>query len=364
MYTRSVLEGRFPMTCHWRGVALRPLLVACIIAQVLVPAVQAQVVVPPIAPPKPAVQRNPNALVIGTGDLNEALNWARQGNLAGATTSFHLFRDDWQSVSDEVRAQSDDVADGVDTAVAAVEGLVSAAQPPDQSTYFPVFQKLSDTVEDANNQLNALAPAIGTLRIAPTDLGQSVTWASQGNLAKAHDEFDQFRDDWSLVQGAVRQAAPTIADGIDQATATVTAIVSNPNNTNPSQSEYYPALQALQQAVLDANRQLALLGGPEAAPNAGVPVTIRAGNLGQAVNAAGAGDLANAKKEYGEFQDDWGAAKDAVRARSGALADRIDAASTKAGTELNEDPPTQSQYFEALQTLQQAVLDANAQLGN
>ena len=352
------------MTGDWRTVALGPLFAACLIAQVVAPAAWAQVVVPPIAPPKPAVQRNPNALVIGTGDLNEALNWARQGDLADATTSFHLFRDDWQSVSDEVRSQSDEVADGVDSAVAAVEGLVSAPQPPDQTTYFPVFQHLADTVENANAQLNALAPAIGTLRIAPTDLGQSVTWASQGNLAKAHDEFDQFRDDWSLVQGAIRQAAPPIADGIDQATATVTAIISNPNNTDPSQSEYYPALQALQQAVLDANRQLALLGAPEAAPNAGAPVDIRAGNLGQSVNAAGAGDLVNAKKEYAEFQDDWGAVKDAVRARSGALADRIEEASSRAGNALNEDPPTQSQYFEALQTLQQAVLDANAQLGN
>jgi hypothetical protein len=352
------------MIRHRRAVALRPLFAACLIAQVLAPAAWAQVVVPPIAPPKPAVERNPNALVIGTGDLNEALNWARQGNLSEATTSFHLFRDDWQSVSDEVRAQSDEVADGVDTAVAAVEGLVTAPQAPDQGTYFPVFQSLANTVEDANAQLNALAPAIGTLRIAPTDLGQSVTWASQGNLAKAHDEFDQFRDDWSLVQVAVRQAAPPIADGIDQATAKVTAIISNPNNTNPPQSEYYPALQALQQTVLDANKQLALLGAPEAAPEAGVPVTIKAGNLGQSVTAAGAGDLANAKKEYGEFQDDWSAVKDAVRARSGAMADRIEAANTKAGNELKEDPPTQSQYFEALQTLQQAVLDANAQLGN
>src|SRR5262249_9144411 len=162
-------------------------------------------------------------------------------------------------------------------------------------------------------------PAIGTLRIAPTDLGQAVTWASQGNLAKTHDEFDQFRDDWSLVQGAVRQTAPAIADGVDQATAKVTAIVSNSNNPNPSQSEYYPALQALQQTVRDANRQLAQLGAaPAAAPNAGAPVTIRAGNLGQSVNAAGAGDLANAKKEYAEFQDDWGRVSDAVRARSAA----------------------------------------------
>ncbi len=352
------------MTCHRQGGALRVLLATCLIAQVLSPAAWAQVVIPPIAPPKPAVQRNPNALVIGTGDLNEALNWARQGNLPEAAMSFHLFRDDWQSVSDDVRAQSDDVADGVDTALTAVEGLLGAPQPPDQSTYFPAFQHLSDTVEDANNQLNGLAPAIGTLRIAPTDLRQSVTWASQGNLARAHDEFDQFRDDWSLVQAAVRQAAPPVADTIDQATANVTAIVSNPNNANPAQSEYYPALQALQQAVLDANQQLALLGAPEAAPNTGASPAIRAGNLGQSVTAAGAGDLANAKKEYAEFQDDWGAVKDAVRARSEPLADRIEAASTRAGTALNEDPPTQSQYFEALQTLQQAVLDANAQLGN
>src|ERR1700738_5323366 len=73
--------------------------------------VGAQPVVPPIAPPKPAVPRAPNAIVISTGDLNSSVNWARQGRLGDATTSFNLFKDDWNVVVDDVRQQSGDIAD-------------------------------------------------------------------------------------------------------------------------------------------------------------------------------------------------------------------------------------------------------------
>ena len=52
-------------------------LLGALVAPLLLVAVTSAQVIPPIAPPKPAVVRNPNATSIGTGDLAEAL--AKQG---------------------------------------------------------------------------------------------------------------------------------------------------------------------------------------------------------------------------------------------------------------------------------------------
>src|SRR3981081_608576 len=228
--------------------------------------VGAQPVVPPIAPPKPAVPRAANAIVISTGDLNSSVNWARQGRLADAATSFNLFKDDWNVVDDDVRQQSADIADQVDGAIAQVNDTLGNPETPDQSQYYPVLQNLQQVVEESNTQLGLMAPATNALRINPTNLGEAVTWASQANLARAHDEYGQFRDDWSLVREAVRQQALPAADMVDDANAQVQAIVADPARPSPDQSEYLPALQHLQQIVADANTQLAQLSA-QAAPN-------------------------------------------------------------------------------------------------
>src|SRR5882762_7462186 len=107
--------------------AMQALVVPLVFAWIL----GAQPVVPPIAPPKPAVARAANALVISTGDLNSSVNWARQGRLADATTSFNLFKDDWNVVDDDVRQQSTDVADQVDAAIAQVDDLLANTEALD-----------------------------------------------------------------------------------------------------------------------------------------------------------------------------------------------------------------------------------------
>src|SRR5216684_4206035 len=111
--------------------------------------VGAQPVVPPIAPPKPAVPRAANAIVISTGDLNSSVNWARQGNLADAMSSFNLFKDDWNVVDDDVRQQSTDLADHVDAAIAQVDDVLGNpdSPAPDQTQYYPVLQNLQQIVE-------------------------------------------------------------------------------------------------------------------------------------------------------------------------------------------------------------------------
>src|SRR5882762_6505346 len=230
--------------------AMQALVVPLVFAWIL----GAQPVVPPIAPPKPAVPRAANAIVISTGDLNSSVNWARQGRLADATTSFNLFKDDWNVVDDDVRQQAAELADQVDAAIGQVDDVLTNpdAPAPDQAEYYPVLQNLQQVVEEANTQLGLIAPATNALRINPTNLSQAVTWATQANLSRAHDEYGQFRDDWSLVRDAVRQQALGAADMVDDANAQVQAIVADPARPSPDQSEYLPALQHLQQIVADA----------------------------------------------------------------------------------------------------------------
>jgi hypothetical protein len=345
----------------WHAAAL-----GAVVVPVLLPSSAfAQPVVPPIAPPKPASARAANAILISTGDLNEAVNWARQSDLTDAVTSFNLFKDDWNVVDDDVRAQSDSIADSVDGAIADLQTVLDAGATPAPSVYFPLFQKLASVVEDANVQLGQIAPTTAALKITTTDLAQSVNWASQGNLAKAHDEFGQFQDDWSLVKDAVRQQAAPLADGVEAATANVAAIISNPANPTPAQADYYPALQTLLQVVNDINSQLAQMPAVASAPAPSTgPIKIRNGNLGESVDWATQGNLPRARSEFSQFQDDWKAVQAAVRQQSPDVADAVEAAINNAQTILAASAPNQTDYFPALQNLQRVVDDANAKLGN
>src|SRR5712691_8395252 len=115
-------------------VARATLLGGLVGALYVAPVASAQVVIPPIAPPKPIAPRAANAIVISTGDLNAAVNWARQGAIGDAVTSFNLFKDDWQTVIDDVRQQSADIASSVDDAIADVQNVVDTQPPLPQAT--------------------------------------------------------------------------------------------------------------------------------------------------------------------------------------------------------------------------------------
>ena len=337
-------------------------LVLALVAPLFVAAVAAaQVVIPPIAPPKPAAPRVANATSIGIGDLSEGVNFAVQGNFDAARTSFNLFKDDWTAVREEVVRQSSDIADMVDDAIAEVQALVDETPAPAQSRYLPVYRKLSDVVEEANQQLALIAPTTGALRIPTPDLGQSVSWASQGNLAKAHDEFEQFQDDWSLIRDTVGQSLPTGAAAIDAATLRVQNLIANPANPNPAQADYFGALQALQQAVVAANAQLATMapsagGAPQGALN------IRVRDLAEAVESAGADDLARARSEFGQFAEGWATLAGPVRTQRPDLADLVDAAVVQVRLIFGASNPAKTEYLPALQLLQEVVEAANGEL--
>jgi hypothetical protein len=340
------------------------LLMACAAVVVCAaPVAAAQPVVPPIAPPKPAVPRAANAIVISTGDLNASVNWARQGNFVETAKSFNLFMEDWTVIADEVQGQSETIAGKVDDAASQVADVLIVSPPAAQTTYYPVLQNLQQVVEDANAELGQIAPASAALRINPTNLSQAVTWASQGNLAKAHDEFNQFLDDWSLVSAAVRQQSPSAADSVEAASAAVQAVIADPARPAPDPSEYYPKLQALQQVVRDTNAQLATSGPVFVAVPAG-SIKISPGNLGESVDWANQGNLASARSEFRQFQGDWAKVKDAIRQKSPAIADQVEAAIARAEPVVSGADPAKEDYLAALQDLQTVVDDANSKLAN
>jgi hypothetical protein len=122
-------------------------------------------------------------------------------------------------------------------------------------------------------------------------------------------------------------------------------------------------LQALLRAVRTANTTLA--GG--AAPAAAGPAPqIRGGDLGEAVDAAGKRDLTVARRELGEFDEDWEKIADAVKAAEPAVYASVDDAANKVNDLFSDagQTPVRSAYYAALQALQKAVTDANTALGH
>jgi hypothetical protein len=142
--------------------------------------------------------------------------------------------------------------------------------------------------------------------------------------------------------------------------------VSNPANLTPAQEQYFPALQNLQQIVLDTNAQLASMAPATTAPvpPAAGPIKIRTGNLGESVDGAGNDNLSTARSEFRQFQDDWKSVADAVRGQQTDVADRVETAIAAVQTIFGASAPAKEEYFPALQNLQQVVEDANKQLGN
>jgi hypothetical protein len=96
----------------------------------------------------------------------------------------------------------------------------------------------------------------------------------------------------------------------------------------------------------------------------GARPNIKTGNLGEAVDWAGKGDLANTRKEFGEFLDNWGDVSDAWHAANPVSANAIDSAIAQLKGVIGDtsQAPAQSQYQPLAQNLLKAVQDANSQV--
>jgi hypothetical protein len=200
---------------------------------------------------------------------------------------------------------------------------------------------------------------IGTLHLA-----DAVDAAKTGDLGDATDGFAAFRVIWAAAKPKVTAQSAALAQSVQTAVDQVSALA----GTSSGPAQVYPALQNLLRVVRGANATL-LSGGAAPTTPAGVPSqgatagpAIKANNLGEAVDWATKGDLANTRKEFGEFQDDWSKVSDAWHAANPATANAIDAAIAQLQAVIGDtsQSPAQSQYQPLIQTLQKAVQDANS----
>jgi len=202
--------------------------------------------------------------------------------------------------------------------------------------------------------------------IGTTHLSDAIEAATSGNFAQTSELFSQFKVIWLAARGKLStELEDPVQTAVDEATNALTPV----NGQPPDQSQYVPALRSLLRAVRSANSTYARGGGQAAVAPAVAATTavvagpvIKANNLGEAVDWATRGDLANTRKEFDEFQDDWSKVSDAWHAADDKTADGIDAAIAQLQALIGDasQTPAQAQYQPAIQNVQRLVQDANA----
>jgi hypothetical protein len=98
----------------------------------------------------------------------------------------------------------------------------------------------------------------GSARVSvPTgNLDEAVNWARQGQLPKAHGEFQEFLSDWAGVQASVRQQLPDAVDAIEIAVADARQVLLNSAGSAPSQAAYLEVLERLQRTIREQQSRL------------------------------------------------------------------------------------------------------------
>jgi hypothetical protein len=286
----------------------------------------------------------------------------------------------WQH---SLTVEDSDLLDGP----AAADGQTLAAQDDDIQIMFVAWFG-PKAIDEWNAEHNALVnhkvmlstvapvpcpPAKSTAApkaIGTTHLSDAVESAQNGDVGGAFSGFQAFKIIWNAAKPNVMKVSPGSVDGVQAAVDQVNALLGDPKAAPPPQSQYLPALQNLLKVVRTANTAVASGGTPVAATtsSAAPPVSlpqIRAGNLGESVDAAGKSDLAGMRKEFGEFQDDWDRVSDAYHAGAPSVATNIEAAITQLQGIIGDpsQSPAQAQYLPVIQNLQKLVLDANAKAG-
>jgi hypothetical protein len=94
-------------------------------------------------------------VTVPTGNLDQAVNWARQSELPKAHGELQEFMDDWDSVQIAVRQRSPGAADAIAAAVAdARQVLLNPSGPaPSQAAYVATLERLQRTVREQQSRL-------------------------------------------------------------------------------------------------------------------------------------------------------------------------------------------------------------------
>jgi hypothetical protein len=308
-----------------------------------------------VAPvPCPAAQSSRPQEVIGTSHLSEAVESAREGDIDEVLENFLAFGNIWNTTKADVVKGAPTQAQAVQTAFDQANALLGdPKQPaPPQAQYSPALQALLRAVRTANTTLAGGAAPAAAAGPAPQirggDLGEAVDAAGKSDLTVARREFGEFDEDWDKIEDSLEASAPAVHASVDAAVDQVSDLIGDASKS-PPQSQYYPALQNLQKVVQDANTTLSSGAAPApaapapaapapapAAPAAAAPAAsagpgpeIASHDLGQAVDYASKSDLAGARKEFGEFSDDWDKIADAVKAAAPAVYASVDDAADK-----------------------------------
>jgi hypothetical protein len=112
--------------------------------------------VDPTATSVPAGSRpaSPGAVSVPLGNLGQAVNWARKGELSNAHGEFLEFLDDWDSVREAVRQRSPEVADTLAGAVAEARRLLVDSRPaPSPALYLETLERLQQLVREQQPRL-------------------------------------------------------------------------------------------------------------------------------------------------------------------------------------------------------------------
>jgi hypothetical protein len=89
------------------------------------------------------------------GNLDEAINWARKGELPKAHGELQEFLDDWNFVQVAVRQRSPSVADAIAAAIADARLvlLTPGGPAPSQVVYVATLERLQRTVREQQSRL-------------------------------------------------------------------------------------------------------------------------------------------------------------------------------------------------------------------
>jgi hypothetical protein len=218
--------------------------------------------------------------IILSDDLEEAVEAAHKGDLAGAQSDFKQFSTAWENDFETlIRPRSADIANAVATQIRAVARVLITPANPDRAAAAQELDELLEIVKEQQQTLAAL-PAGAPVVVAPPlvaappataappaaaasaaaeaapklslvidtdELEQSIRATEQNNLVKARGDFDEFVQAWQDISGRVRNESAAAYSEINAAVSDARALLGDASRS--SQAANLAALQKVQTAV-------------------------------------------------------------------------------------------------------------------
>jgi hypothetical protein len=315
--------------------------------------------------------------IILTGDLEEAVDAAHDGDLNVARRDFKQFADAWENGFEPlIRPRSGDIADAVANQIRAVSAVLVTPQSPDKAKYSAALDELLDIANAQKVKLAAL-PAGAPLALVPPvvsaapaaavagsgphlatnidtgELESSITGGLQNDITRARGELGEFFEAWNPVKADVQKENPqAYAEITADLEAARAALAVRPD---PPASQYLPVEQKALATIrkwqgLASDTTAAAPGNaPAAAASTALKTIVNTDELQQSIASTVSNNLASASRNFGEFLDDWDKVSDAVKAENPAAYAEIQADIDAAKAAVSDDDATVVQVLPALQ---------------